>query len=94
MKPGPKPAAVVAAASVAVVAAGMAVVVEAGVAAIAAVVVVAAVAVAAASANTKIVQNKKTQAQPASLVLDLRVLDIGLLHTNSTFGLCGMMPAL
>ena len=92
MKPGPKPAAVEAA-SVAVVAEDMGVVVEAGVAAIAAV-EVAAAAVAAASANTRIVQNKKTQAPLASLVLDLRVLDISLLHTNSIFGLCGMMPAL
>jgi hypothetical protein len=66
MKPGPKPAAE-AAGLVAAVVAGMAVVVvEAGVAAIAAV-VVAAVAAAAASVNTKIAQNKKTQASSLRL---------------------------
>ena len=89
MKPVPKPAAAVAAASAAVAAADMGAAVEAGVAVIAAVVVAAVAVVEAATANTKIVQNKKTQAQPASLVLDF-----SLLHTNSTFGLCGMMPAL
>jgi predicted porin len=69
------------------------VVVEAGVAAIAAV-VVAAVAAAAASVNTKIAQNKKTQASSLRLFYRSQIPKPKLDYTNSTFGLCGMMPAL
>ena len=86
MKPGPKLAAE-AVDLVAVAEAGMAAAEVEGVAAIA--VVVAAAAVAAAFVNIKIMQ--MTQAFKACVFVFRS--DFAL-YTNSTFGLCGMIPAL
>ena len=48
---------------------------------------------AAAFANTKIVK-KDAGIEPASLFFKYKSLDQNWIYTNSTFGLCGMMPAL
>src|SRR5580765_61416 len=89
MKPALKPAAV--AAVVSAVAAVVDLAAAAAVAAVAeiaaAVVVAAAAAVEAASANTKITNKKDAGFWPASLLLHLETN-----YTNSTLGLCGMIP--